>query len=565
MIRLAGAATAALLIAVTLLGLTSAGAATQALELRLVSETTSTLTLGWDPQAGYGYLFSADGVVVSRTNDPSRSTVKFSKSFSDYEVAVIVKGTTGSWPPPTPPPPPTVAKITQTITSGATLTGVTPWFAVYDADGDGVEDDPGSVQWFVDGNPVRTEVDVPFGDDPTFWPSASVQNGNHTFEVRAISATNVVLATNSVTATVANVTPPPPPPPTGSCDLSATTANFATQVGAAASGQTVCLASGNYGTWSGTNKAITIRAADGATPQMRFSFATGDSGFTLSGMTGMGGAISDGANNITIRGSSFTGTLNISGSSTDGIVLDNNTHNWNVGPSSGGPNAKIYLENSLTGTLGSPSVTIRNSEIRNGDLDGIHFGGGSGYQIVNNTFDNLCDMGANHTDNMQFDTSRTTQVRIAGNYVHANQGCGTQGITSYDHGTDGVLIENNVVDIRRPWGIELYSDVNSIVRHNTVVFYPDSGCDFTGITCGKIDINRKSADPAGVGTQAYDNLASVEFNAGSTGTSDHNVSGNGAIFVGPLTTHDGFLLAPSSPVGRGAARDGSNVGVYANS
>ena len=45
--------------------------------------------------------------------------------------------------------------------------------------------------------------------------------------------------------------------------------------------------------------------------------------------------------------------------------------------------------------------------------------------------------------------------------------CETQGITSYDHGTNGVIIENNVVDIPRPWGIELYSDVDSIVRHNT--------------------------------------------------------------------------------------------------
>ena len=50
----------------------------------------------------------------------------------------------------------------------------------------------------------------------------------------------------------------------------------------------------------------------------------------------MGGAIADGARNITIRNSAFTGTVNIGGSGTDGIVFDANTHNWNVGPSSGG-------------------------------------------------------------------------------------------------------------------------------------------------------------------------------------------------------------------------------------
>ena len=105
----------------------------------------------------------------------------------------------------------------------------------------------------------------------------------------------------------------------------------------------------------------------------------------------MGGVIADGARNITVRNSAFTGPVNIGGSGTDGIVFDANTHNWNVGPSSGGANAKIYLENSLTGTLAAPSVTVQNSEIKNGDLDGIHFGGGSGYQIVGNRLENLCD------------------------------------------------------------------------------------------------------------------------------------------------------------------------------
>ena len=94
------------------------------------------------------------------------------------------------------------------------------------------------------------------------------------------------------------------------------------------------------------------------------------------------------------------------------------TRTTGTSASSGGANAKLYLENSLTGTLAAPSVTIRNSEIKNGDLDGIHFGGGSGYQIVGNRLENLCDVGVNHTDNMQFDTSTTTSVRIAGNYVY---------------------------------------------------------------------------------------------------------------------------------------------------
>lgn len=75
-------------------------------QVRLVSETSKTLTIGWDPQSGYGYLFSADGTVVSRTNDAARSSVKFAKGAGSYEVAVITKGATGTYPPSAPPPPP---------------------------------------------------------------------------------------------------------------------------------------------------------------------------------------------------------------------------------------------------------------------------------------------------------------------------------------------------------------------------------------------------------------------------------------------------------------------------
>ena len=62
------------------------------------------------------------------------------------------------------------------------------------------------VEWRVDGKLVRTEFDVPFGDDASFWPSTSVANGTHTFEVRAVNGSGTVLAKNTVTATVANTT-----------------------------------------------------------------------------------------------------------------------------------------------------------------------------------------------------------------------------------------------------------------------------------------------------------------------------------------------------------------------
>jgi hypothetical protein len=67
--------------------------------VRRIAETQSSITLGWDKQPGDGYRFYKDGVVVSRTFDPARTSVKFSKGQSyKVEVQLIQYGNSGVYP-----------------------------------------------------------------------------------------------------------------------------------------------------------------------------------------------------------------------------------------------------------------------------------------------------------------------------------------------------------------------------------------------------------------------------------------------------------------------------------
>ncbi len=194
-------------VAVAALVLVAGGAAADTFAVRLVSQTTSTITLGWDAQPGYGYLFTSSGVLRSRTNDASRTTVKFSKvTPASYDVDVIVKGANGHYPGVVVQPPPTSA-ILQTIANGSTIPSLVNWRAIYDANQDGVEDDPGSVQFLIDGAQVLSETNAPFGDSFADG-SITTPNGLHTFTVRAVNDSGSVLATSTVSATVNAATAP---------------------------------------------------------------------------------------------------------------------------------------------------------------------------------------------------------------------------------------------------------------------------------------------------------------------------------------------------------------------
>ena len=347
-----------------------------------------------------------------------------------------------------------------------------------------------------------------------------------------------------------------PPPSSGACQLNATPSNFGAQVSAATAGQTVCLASGDYGTWTGVNKPITVRRADGATPRMRYQFGAGDAGFTLDGMSDMWGDVNAGAANITVRNSEFDDRAGFSGAMTN-VLFEDNVHMDQFCPA-GDWNMRLHLNSS--------GVTVRDSLFQGGDCDGIFISGNNNL-VENNRFVNLCESGPNHTDGLQFadpgDPSGGYNTTVRRNFFQFNA-CNNgyaQALTSFDSGTKGALIEDNVVDTTRPNGIEIYSDEGSTIRHNTVRYYGDAQCAFSGIVCGGINITRKSdlADPSSVGTQVYDNVGIVRTSYGTTlARNDHNASGALATYVGPLNTWAGFHLAGGSA---GLASDGLDVGI----
>ena len=78
---------------------------------------------------------------------------------------------------------------------------------------------------------------------------------------------------------------------TAACDRTASPRTLESKVDAAKPGQTICLKSGDYGTWAGHRQADHAPEGSRGRPTMKVSLGPGDSGFTLDGMSGMGGTV----------------------------------------------------------------------------------------------------------------------------------------------------------------------------------------------------------------------------------------------------------------------------------
>lgn len=340
------------------------------------------------------------------------------------------------------------------------------------------------------------------------------------------------------------------------CDLNATTANFASQVSAATAGQTICLSNGNYGTFTGTNKAVTIRAASGATPVMNIDFGNGDTGFTLDGMTGMSGDIVGSASNITIKNSVFTSSIHVGTSIANAnIVLDGNTH-MNISPGQFDYAGRIHLD-----ATGVPcGITVRNSTIGGGYSDGIR-ADCNGILIEGNKFIDIQDAEPYHADPIQVYGGRNVVIRKNLFDNRGTTGLPNASVAAYVMLTDGqsITLEDNV--FRSPgytFLIEMGVDNgSSIIQNNTA----ETGTCGYGQPCGQFSI-------AGGSPTVRNNILGRVPTSGSVYNMAYGGSVSGTNFLGtPVfvggatrTNYEDFYLATGSP-GKNAGSDGKDVGI----
>lgn len=286
----------------------------------------------------------------------------------------------------------------------------------------------------------------------------------------------------------------------GACALHATPATLGAQIGKARSGQTVCLATGNYGSWGGTGKAIAIAAARHASPVMTFRFGGDAHGFTLSGIAGTGGQMTAGARDITIENSVFTSAVAINGLANANVTFDHDTFVNINNPGCGGQPARIHLE---YGTTTPSGVTVENSLFSGGDTDGIQTG--VPLVIKHNVFTNLRSPGSdcNHTDSIQGVGS--SGVVVVGNLFYNDY----DGAVDFDGPSHWLVTDNVCYAIDRGACVSLYGDLGSRIEHNTA-----------GPRMRALELDRKPSERAGAGTVFTNNVGPVSVDDGSSMATD---------------------------------------------
>ena len=303
-------------------------------------------------------------------------------------------------------------------------------------------------------------------------------------------------------------------------DLHATPSTFASMFSQAQSGDTVYLASGSYGSWSGGAKSgmVTVAADAGASPTMS------------------GGNFGSSVRNITIRGVTFTGAVEVSPGSTPlNLVFDGDT--WaNVGHAA--HEGRLSIVGGGASAIGGNGVMVKNSTFGPGGCsDGIQ-DSSKGTEIgPNNEFKGIVQGGCSeHADAIQ--PYASNYIYIHDNYFHDNE----QGIMSPDGVSTGYRITNNVIQTSTGYPCMHLGDTRSgSITHNVC-------------RNGSIRVYGGNQNVASQAMIVQNNAAGIDASACSGCTIDHNQS------VTYVTGGTGrCAYATASPKSTGS--DGTDIGL----
>lgn len=355
-------------------------------------------------------------------------------------------------------------------------------------------------------------------------------------------------------------------------------ANVASAVSAAASGTTICLNSGNYGTLNFTNikrnDFVTLRSASGVGARMsigevydsryiKFDSLTFDSvavrecstdiQFLNSTWTPGGGGL---AFNYTTSCSQSDMRLVVDGATFAGVGRAVFEGRLSVRGVRG-----LTIKNSLFSGQPSNSADASDGVMLTGDSTNVTIGPGNVFRDI---IQNQC--GSVHCDAIQMYGNGSGTV-ITGNYFINN----TVHVGNYDGGSPNMKIVQNIFD-RGQTGqnLQIGGVQGMLMEHNT----------FRGVVLG---IGTKYANAQHSGWVVQNNIFdassftasgdqpscgsdcvmryNLKSNGGSTSpTGTNNITGN-AIYVGvgSPTNWSGWQLASNSP-GKGAANDGKDMG-----
>jgi len=382
------------------------------------------------------------------------------------------------------------------------------------------------------------------------------------------------------------------------CTYNATTSTFSSVLSSAQSGQTICLAAGSYGTFSGgiakSSPGVMITAASGVTASMSLFLCnnTTTSWLIFDNIRIVGGDVCHPTTNIMIQNSTLTDELqfwqngnnnrcsNCSKMNNENFNINTSTLNMADNPVNANDNGRLSFWGSSNGSADGPAgIVAMNSVFAYNCDDGMQFeGGGIGVVIgPGNTFHDLlqgnCPNGQ-HEDSIQWDGGDNPGPIISGNFFYND----SDGLVPFDNAAIATITnnvfrncnQNNNGCLGGP-GDNTYG--HSFISHNTV--------SDDGIGCGQTHegnictMNARdnimtglNLGGGGAGAPSY-----VDYNdcIGSQSTCNsakggtHNL-GCTPTYVGGSspTTYAGFRLTPNS-CGHAAASDGNDLGINISS